>query len=255
MLEIRRLFCGYHGLDVIQDISLPVNRGEVLTIAGPNGCGKTTLLKAIARIIPSRGSVILDGRDISSFSRKNLALKIALLGQMSQVYFPYTVYDTVALGRYAHSGGFLPSLSREDRGFIMDIINRLGLGEEKDRMINELSGGQLQRVFLARTLAQDPDIILLDEPTNHLDLKHQVELLRYLRTWVKENNKTLIGVLHDLNLAFRFSDTAALLDGGRLKALGRPETVLNGETLREIYGMDVRRFMLESLESWRQTGV
>jgi iron complex transport system ATP-binding protein len=253
MLEIHRLFCGYHGLDVVQDMNLRVNRGEVLTIAGPNGCGKTTLLKAVARVIPSRGSVVLDGRDIASFSRKKLALKIALLGQMSQVYFPYTVYDTVALGRYAHSRVFLKSFLREDRDFVMDIIKRLGLSEEKDRMINELSGGQLQRVFLARTLAQDPDIILLDEPTNHLDLKYQVELLRYLKTWVRENNKILISVLHDLNLAFRFSDTAALLNGGRLKALGRPEAVLNGEILREIYGMDVRRFMLESLESWRQT--
>lgn len=253
MLEISGLFCGYHGFDVIRGVSFRADRGQILTLAGPNGCGKTTLLKAVARLIPCRGKVTLDGRDTSAFSRKNLARKIALLGQMSQIHFPYTVYETVALGRYAHTEGFLKSLSKEDRLFIMNIIDRLGLSGEKDRMINELSGGQLQRVFLARTLAQDPDIILLDEPTNHLDLKHQVELLRYLQTWVREHNKTLIGVLHDLNLVFRFSDAAALMDGGRLKALGRPEEVLKGETLREIYGMDVRGFMLESLESWRNT--
>ncbi|MDR2258554.1 MAG: ABC transporter ATP-binding protein, partial [Treponema sp.] len=168
MLEINNLFCGYRGSDVIHGLSLRANRGQVLILAGPNGCGKTTLLKAIARIIPCRGSVTLDGRDISAFSRKNLAQKIALLGQMSQIHFPYTVYDTVALGRYAHAKGFLKSLSKGDRAFIMNIIDRLGLYDDKDRMINELSGGQLQRVFLARTLAQDPDIILLDEPTNHL---------------------------------------------------------------------------------------
>jgi iron complex transport system ATP-binding protein len=255
MLEINKLFCGYHGSDVIHDLSLRANRGEVLCVAGPNGCGKSTLLKAVARIIPCRGNIRLEGRDLSSFSRKALAKKIALLGQLSQIYFPYTVYDTVALGRYAHSTGFLKSLSKTDREFIMNIIVRLGLYDDKDRMINELSGGQLQRVFLARTLAQDPDIILLDEPTNHLDLKHQVELLRYLRGWVREHGKTLIGVLHDLNLVFQFGDAAALMENGRLKALGRPEAVLNGQSLREIYGLDIRNFMLESLEKWRQTEV
>jgi iron complex transport system ATP-binding protein len=255
MLEIQNLFSGYHGQDVIHNISLWADRGEILTLLGPNGCGKTTLLKSIARIIPCRGDIKLAGRDIRSFTRKDLAQKIALLGQISQIHFPYTVYDTVALGRYAHSRGFLKSLSKEDQDFITDIIHRLELDNEKDRMINELSGGQLQRVFLARTLAQNPDIILLDEPTNHLDLKHQVELLRYLKTWVKENRKTLIAVLHDLNLAFQFSDAAALMDKGSIKALGRPETVLRGETLREIYGMDVREFMLDSLENWRRTEV
>ncbi|MDR0623838.1 MAG: ABC transporter ATP-binding protein [Treponema sp.] len=253
MLEINNLSCGYHGFDVIHGICLRANRGEVLTLAGPNGCGKTTLLKAMARIIPRRGSVTLDGRDISAFSRKNLAQKIAFLGQMPQIHFPYTVYDTAALGRYAHAKGFLKSLSKGDREFIMNILHSLGLSGEKDRMINELSGGQFQRVFLARTLAQDPDVILLDEPTNHLDLKYQVELLGRLKTWTREHNKILIGVLHDLNLAFRFSDAAALMEDGRLKALGRPETVLKGKTLREMYGMDVRGFMLESLESWRNT--
>jgi iron complex transport system ATP-binding protein len=255
MLEINNLFCGYHGSDVIHDLGLRANRGEVLCVAGPNGCGKSTLLKAIARIIPCRGNIRLEGRDLSSFSRKNLAKKISLLGQISQIYFPYTVYDTVALGRYAHSTGFLKSPSKADREFIMDIIDKLGLYENKDRMINELSGGQLQRVFLARTLAQDPDIILLDEPTNHLDLKHQAELLRCLRGWAREHRKTLIGVFHDLNLVLHFGDAAALMDKGRLKALGRPEAVLNGRALREIYGLDVRNFMLESLEKWRQTEV
>jgi iron complex transport system ATP-binding protein len=255
MLEINKLCCGYGGHDVIHNISFRAHRGEVLILAGPNGCGKTTLLKSIARIIPCRGDIQLEGRDAASFSRKALARKIALMGQIAHIHFPYTVYETAALGRYAHSRGLLKGLSREDHDAVTDIIRRLGLYDEKDRMIDELSGGQLQRVFLARTLAQNPDIILLDEPTNHLDLKHQVELLRYLRRWVQENNKTLIGVLHDLNLAFQFSNTVALMDGGRLKALGRPEEVLDGQRLREIYGMNVRGFMLESLERWRQTNI
>jgi iron complex transport system ATP-binding protein len=252
MLKIEKLRSGYHGVDVIQDIALTAERGEVLCIAGPNGCGKTTLLKSIAHIIPYRGSVTLDGREVSSFSGKELAKKIALLGQAPELYFPYTVYDTVALGRYAHSRGFLKGLSKEEEEFTGGILNRLGLYEEKDRMITELSGGQLQRVFLARTLAQDPSLILLDEPTNHLDLKYQVELLQYLRGWAGENNKTVIGVFHDLNLARFFSDTAALMDKGKLLARGKPEDVFNGETLREVYRTDIRQFMLDSLANWNR---
>jgi iron complex transport system ATP-binding protein len=118
-------------------------------------------------------------------------------------------------------------------------------------MINELSGGQLQRVFLARTLAQSPDIILLDEPTNHLDLKHQIELLQYLLSWAKDNNKTVIGVLHDLNLVHYYGDNAAIMHRGKLASYGRPKQVLNGETLNAIYDIDIRKFMLESLENWR----
>jgi iron complex transport system ATP-binding protein len=254
MLAIKNLYGGYKGRDVVHDISFSVDRGEILCLLGPNGCGKTTLLKSIVRIIPCRGSVTINSREISEFSRKELAKKIAFLGQTSEIYFPYSVYDTVALGRYAHSSGFLRGFSGEDERMITVILKKLELYDEKDRMINELSGGQLQRVFLARTLVQDPDIILLDEPTNHLDLKHQVELLGYLKNWAAENNKIVIGVLHDLNLVHNFGDTAALLDRGRLTALGRPEAVFDGETLLKTYGIDIRAFMLQSLENWKKTG-
>jgi iron complex transport system ATP-binding protein len=253
MLEVQSLFAGYNGLDVIRDITLRADRGEVLCIVGPNGCGKSTLLKSIARIIPCRGEIKLDGRDAASLSRKNFAKKIALLGQMSRIHFPYSVYDTAALGRYAHSTGFLKSLSREDRAFITDILQRLGLYDEKDRMINELSGGQLQRVFLARTLVQDPDLILLDEPTNHLDLKHQLELLHYLTHWAADHHKAVIAVLHDLNLARRFGDRAALMHEGRIVSCGPSGQALDGETLREVYGIDIKGFMVESLERWNSS--
>ncbi|GHV77666.1 iron ABC transporter [Spirochaetia bacterium] len=255
MLEIKSLYSGYNGTDVIRDISFTVDKGEVFFIVGPNGCGKTTLLKSIANILSYRGTVTLDGRETASFSRKNLAKKIALMSQTSEIYFPYSVYDTVSLGRYAYSQGFMRNLSDTDTEIIETAIKRLGLADVRDRMINELSGGQLQRVFLARTLAQNPDIILLDEPTNHLDLKHQVELLHYLISWAKENNKTVIGVLHDLNLARSFADTAAIMSEGKLVAQGNPETVLSGETLKTVYDMDIRAFMLESLENWRNTHV
>jgi iron complex transport system ATP-binding protein len=250
MIEVRDLYAGYGAGDVIKGISFNAERGESLCILGPNGCGKSTLLKSIARIIAYRGLVTVEGRDIAFFSRKELAKKIAILGQTARIYFSYTVRETVSLGRYAYAEGFLKNLSGGDEAIIDDTIKKLDIWDIKDRMIDELSGGQLQRVFLAKTLAQNPELILLDEPTNHLDLKNQIELLRYLKLWVQENNKTLIGVFHDLNLVHHFGDSALLMNGGRLAVRGGIAEVLNGETLRAVYGLDIRGFMLESLEKW-----
>jgi len=251
MLEVRDLSTGYNNVDVICNINFKAERGESLCILGPNGSGKSTLLKSIARIIDYRGSVLINGEDIRAVSRKELAKKIALLTQSAQVFFPYTVYETVSMGRYAYSQSILKNLSAADRTVIKDILKKLDIWENKDRMIDELSGGELQRVFLARTLAQNPDLILLDEPSNHLDLKHQIELLKFLKAWVKENDKTLISVFHDLNLARLFGDTAVVLNNGTLAASGKIEDVLNGGILSDVYGVDIRGFMQESLEKWK----
>ncbi|MCL1836456.1 MAG: ABC transporter ATP-binding protein [Treponema sp.] len=257
MIEVNNLYAGYGSvtakgyIDVIRNISFRAGRGESLCVLGPNGCGKSTLLRSIARIIDCRGTITLDGQDAASFPRREMAKKIALLGQSVQVFFPYSVYDTVSMGRYAYSRGFLKNLSAEDTEIIENIIDKLDIAGIQDRMIDELSGGQLQRVFLARTLAQTPDVILLDEPTNHLDLKYQLELLAFLKSWVSENGKTLIGVFHDLNLARRFGDTAILMQNGEIAAAGTIEETLNSETLHAVYGIDIRGFMLESLERWR----
>ena len=250
MIEIKDLSAGYDDGDVIRNINLRINSGESFCVLGPNGCGKSTLLKAIACIINYRGTIVLEGRDIASLPRKELAKKIALMGQNIQVFFSYTVYETVSMGRYAYSKGLFKSLSAEDKDIIENIINKLDIAGICDKMIDELSGGQLQRVFLARTLAQTPDVILLDEPTNHLDLKYQIELLSFLKSWVRENNKILIGVFHDLNLARRFGDTAVIMDNGITVACGKIEEVLNKETLCTVYGIDIHGFMHESLKGW-----
>jgi iron complex transport system ATP-binding protein len=252
MIEVRDLSAGYGAGDVIKGLSFKAERGESLCILGPNGCGKSTLLKSIARIIPCQGSVLLEGRETASLSRRELAKKVAVLGQTAQIYFPYTVRETVSLGRYAYSRGFLKTLSREDEEIIGDAIKTLDLWDIKDRMIDELSGGQLQRVFLAKTMVQNPELVLLDEPTNHLDLKNQMDLLLYLKGWIKENNKTLVGVFHDLNLVHHFGDSALILKDGRTAAWGKVEQVLEGETLQRVYGVDIRGFMLESLEKWER---
>ncbi|MCL2802025.1 MAG: ABC transporter ATP-binding protein [Treponema sp.] len=251
MLEIKYLYAGYGGEDVIFDTNFQINKGESLCVLGPNGCGKSTLLKSIARIIEYRGSVLMNGENISIISRRELAKKIALLSQSAQVFFPYTVYETAAMGRYAYLQGILKNLSAEDIKIIEDVLKQLDIWDIKDRMIDELSGGTLQRVFLARTLIQTPDIILLDEPANHLDLKHQIELLDLLKIWVKENNKMLIGVFHDLNLARLFGDTAIVMNNSRIAANGKIDDVLNSDVLSDVYGIDVREFMNEALEKWK----
>jgi len=250
MLEVRDLFAGYGSGDVIRNISFKAQGGESLCVLGPNGCGKSTLLKSIARVIDCRGAVVMDGEDIAAMARRELAKKVALLNQSASVYFPYTVYETVSMGRYAYLHGFLKNLSAADEEIINNILIKLDIGDIRNRMIDELSGGTLQRVFLARTLAQTPDLILLDEPANHLDLKHQIELLNFLKAWVKDSNKTLISVFHDLNLARQFSDTAIVLDNGAIAASGNIDEVLNGEVLSGVYGIDIRAFMRESLGKW-----
>jgi len=251
MLEVKNLFAGYNNKDVIFDINFETQRGESLCVLGPNGCGKSTLLKSIARIIEFRGSVSMNGDDISAVTRKELAKKIALLSQNAQVFFPYTVYETVSMGRYAYSQGLFKNLSDEDKNIIEEISQKLDIWDIRERMIDELSGGTLQRVFLARALTQTPDLILLDEPANHLDLKHQIELLDYLKKWVKENNKSLIGVFHDLNLARHFADTAILMKSGKIAANGKIDDILNGEVLNNVYGINIHAFMRESFEKWK----
>ncbi|MDR2494610.1 MAG: ABC transporter ATP-binding protein [Spirochaetaceae bacterium] len=247
LVTVARLSAGYGGADVIKDIEFEVRSGESLAVLGTNGCGKSTLLKAMGRLIGYRGTVSIDSRDITGFSRRDLAKNIALLGQNTPVCFPYTVRETVSLGRYAYGRGLLPRLSREDERRIAETMDRLDLTDIKDRMIDELSGGQIQRVFLAKTIVQDPGLILLDEPANHLDLKNRIEILGYLKQWVGETGKTLVGVYHDLTLVHHFADRALLMKSGRLAAWGSVRTVLTRETLQEVYGIDVFGFMRASL--------
>jgi len=251
VLEINNLSSGYiKGRDVVRNVSFQAGNGELVCITGPNGCGKSTLLKSIIRLLPYSGSIRIDGREVRNFNRRALAGKIALMGQAEHGHFPYTVRETVALGRYTYLKGFLKSLTDKDNRIISDIMETLGLSAIAGALIDELSGGQLQRVFLARTLAQDPGVILLDEPTNHLDLKFQIELLEFLSGWVKRTNKTVITVLHDLNLARSYSDFAVIMKDGRAIGRGAPGSLFNSGLLREAYGIDVRAFMLKSLQKW-----
>jgi iron complex transport system ATP-binding protein len=156
------------------------------------------------------------------------------------------------MGRYAHRKSVFGDLGDADKNAVEEALATLSLNDIRHKPINELSGGQLQRVFLARTLAQDPQIILLDEPTNHLDLKNQIALLDHLKTWVsnKKSGRAIVAVFHDLNLSLNFADTAALMSDGKITACGKPAGIFSSPALTSVYGMDVRQFMRESLKKW-----
>lgn len=251
MLSLQNVNAGYKGIDVIYNISFSLKEGENLCILGPNGCGKTTLIRAISGLIPHEGSIKIDGVDINKMKRADVAAKIAVLSQISTIYFSYSIYETVLLGRYLHmKGRTFKEPSLKDKEYTDKCLKAVGLYSIRHKQINELSGGQLQRVYLARTLAQEPDIILLDEPTNHLDLKHQAELIDFLRDWSKYEGHSVIGVMHDLNLAIKLSDKVLVLDKGRMAAYGKATDVFSSNLLNQVYDMNITEYMVDSLRIW-----
>lgn len=253
MLEVQNVCAGYDGTEIVHNISFHLNRNENLCILGANGCGKTTFLRALGNLIPFTGSVKLEGVEVRSMKRRVLAEKIALLSQISGVYFGYTVYDTVMLGRYQHiRKGFSDRPGRADKEMVEKCLATVGLSEFADRRINELSGGQLQRVFLAKVLAQDPQIILLDEPTNHLDVKHQVELLSHLKKWSESGEHTVIGVFHDINMALQISDKVMFMKDGNQVAYGPMEEVATRELLEKVYDIDIAAHLDKQCENWKR---
>lgn len=172
------------------------------------------------------------------------------MSQFSQTAFDYTVYEAVMLGRYAHrSGTLFPAETKADRDTVEDALRRTGVWELREQMVTRLSGGRLQRVFLARTFAQEPQIILLDEPANHLDLRYQAELLESLRDWTADRKRCVAGVFHDISLALAFADTALLLEEGKALACG-PAEKLDESQLDRLYGMDVRSYMKQMYGRW-----
>lgn len=252
MLKVEHLTCGYGGAPVVKDLSFEVPAGGRLCILGPNGCGKTTLLRALAGLLPHEGKVTAEGRDLAAMDRRQLARTVALLSQISSVYFSYTVYETVLMGRYAHqTGGAFSGPGPEDRAIALECMERTGVADLRDRQVTELSGGQLQRVFLARTFAQQPRIILLDEPTNHLDLKYQVELVQELKAWAAGEGRCVVGVLHDVNLALDLADLFLFMEDGQARYFG-PAAEFDPAALNRVYQMDVGGYMRRSLQRWEE---
>lgn len=239
MIELQQVRAGYLGCSIVHDINLVVNRGSFFALIGPNGSGKSTLLHTISgRIQPYAGHVLLDGIPISQLSRKQLAQHVAVLEQLHIDGQDLTVRERVALGRIPHQSGFFQSDTNDDHVIVKDEINKQRLTIYENQITNRLSGGEQQRVHLAKTFAQETSVILLDEPTNHLDFHHTIELLQSLKTMQKEQNLTIFAILHDVNLAARFADEIGIMDKGRLVRTGKPQACLDEEIMLEVFQID-----------------
>ncbi|MFP3917686.1 ABC transporter ATP-binding protein [Lysinibacillus telephonicus] len=223
---------------ILKDLLLHIPDKSISTIIGPNGCGKSTLLKALTKILPySKGQILLDGQALNSYKTKELAKKMALLPQSQITPAQITVRELVAYGRYPHQGNF-GILSSQDREIIDWAISKTKLNDVENATVDSLSGGQRQRVWIALALAQQTDIIYLDEPTTYLDLAHQLELMKFLKQLNEEENRTIVMVLHDLNLAARFSDYMISMNSGQIIKAGTVEEVMTTTNLKHVFQID-----------------
>jgi len=222
----------------LQDISMGVDRGTVTMLLGPNGCGKTTLLKCMnALVVPEKGSIEINQKDIFKIGRGELARLVGFVPQSHTPSFPYTVGDIVLMGRVSCMGIFQQP-SSEDYAKSDIAIELLGLSALRDRPYTQISGGERQLVLIARAIAQEPAALLLDEPTAHLDFKNQFMVLRMVKKIARERSMAVVMSMHDPNQALLFSDAVALISSGRLLSMGKPEEVISPESMKQLYGMD-----------------
>ncbi len=237
-LSVEALSVGYHGKAVLSDISFFVRKGELFTLVGPNGSGKTTLLKALAGLTqPISGTILLDSKPLSSYSAYERATKIGYVAQGSSINWPFTVYELVSQGRFPSRGWF--GYERpEDRIAVEEALEITDLSMYRERLVTELSGGEVQRVLIARSLAQKPELLVLDEPVSHLDIRYQIATMELLQKLINQGLSAIIS-LHDLNLASLYASTMSLVAKGQIVKYGSVQEVLRPEILQEAYNIDV----------------
>ena len=250
-LEAKGLTLAYGARLVLQDLDLQLSAGEVLGLIGPNGAGKTTLMRALAGLIaPRRGRVRLAGQDIARLDRRARARLLAWVPQRESAAWSLTVRQMVQLGRAPHRGWFLPYTS-EDRRIVEEALQRTGLLPLQARTVDTLSGGEFQRVLLARALAQKPRVLLLDEPTASLDVHHQIDILDRVQELAAGEGLAVVMAIHDLNLAARYCSRLLLLHEGRVWGSGPPHQVLTPDNLHAVFGVRARLYR----DPWGQWAV
>lgn len=238
MLTIEDVSFSYKDKPVLEDVGLQVRKGEIIGILGPNGCGKTTLLKLLNRNLhPNAGKVLMEGTDLEEISKRRIARHIAVVPQSNEIRFAFSVRDIVTMGRMPFLDRFQGE-SLGDMAIVEEAMAKTNISAFADRLINTMSGGERQRVIIARALAQRPEIILLDEPTLHLDINHQFEVLDLIEKLSKEEDLTVVIVSHDLPMVVKYCDRIVLIHDHKVFAIGTPEEVLTRENMRVVFNID-----------------
>ncbi len=239
LLSAHTLSFSYNTAPTLIDIDFALESGARRALLGPNGSGKTTLLKLLTGILsPTRGSISYQATDLKKMTRREIAKRVALVPQEMNLQFGFTVAQMVMLGRTPHARA-LAGASKQDRAVVEEMMEMTEIGEMRERVVTELSGGEQQRVVIAMALAQQPQVLLLDEPTVHLDINHQIEILELLKELNRERGLTVLATMHDLNLAALYFGDLALLERGRIVAQGAPQQVLNVEQIRHVFNAEV----------------
>ncbi|TMN22512.1 ABC transporter ATP-binding protein [Lentibacillus cibarius] len=238
MLEVKNVTKQYGQKKVVEDVSVNIEKGKITSFIGPNGAGKSTLLSMVSRLISKdSGEIVVDGTDIRENKSNDLAKKISILKQSNNINIRITIKDLVCFGRFPYSQG---RLTEEDWKHVNDALHYMRLESMQNKYIDQLSGGQLQRAYIAMVLAQDTEYILLDEPLNNLDMSHSVEIMKALRKMVNELQKTVVIVLHDINFASCYSDHIIALKDGKVVKGGTTEEIIQQTVLKEVYDMDIQ---------------
>ncbi|MCH7322846.1 ABC transporter ATP-binding protein [Solibacillus sp. MA9] len=236
-IETKSLTLSYGDINIIENLDLSIPMNEITVLIGANGCGKSTLLRSIARLLkPKQGSVLLDGSDIFKLSTKQVAKKLSILPQSPVAPEGLTVLQLVKQGRYPHQS-WRKQWTPKDEEIVLNALKATGVEHLQDKSVDELSGGQRQRAWIAMTLAQDTDIILLDEPTTYLDLTHQIEVLDLLFELNQQQNRTIIMVLHDINLACRYADHIITVRNQTVFNQGKPKEIMTSTLVKHVFDL------------------
>lgn len=237
MIEVKDVCKAYGGKPVIQKVSLKINKGTITSFIGPNGAGKSTLLSMMSRLMSKdKGEVLIDGKEVSAWKSTELARKISILKQSNHINLRLTVRELVSFGRFPYSQG---KLTKEDWEQVDEAIAYMDLTDIQHKFLDQLSGGQNQRAFIAMVIAQNTEYILLDEPLNNLDMKHSVQIMKVLRRLVEELGKTVVLVIHDINFASCYSDHIVALKDGQIVKDGPTSDIIERDVLTSIYDMDI----------------
>ena len=238
ILTIDGIDCSYGSVNVLKDVNFAVESGEFLGILGPNGSGKTTLLKSISRVLqPQKGVILIDEKNIYKMKSVDVAKQLAVVPQSTPVTFDFTALEVVLMGRNPHMPRFKME-SKDDLAIASNSMKLTRTWEFADRPVTELSGGEIQRVIIARALTQEPKILLLDEPTTHLDICNQLEIMDLIKQLCKTKKLLIVAVFHDFNLAARYCDSIILLKKGKIVAVGKSDETLTAENVKEVFSVD-----------------